>query len=164
MAEVFGANVICMKYLFAGVLIWGLVSAPAPAETNAQGAVDAPAAAEIPAAPATPYVAPTVVPLQIKDFLGTWKVKDGRENVFMITLKDDGTAFSKWEDPALADRAETGQWSLRKGEALITWPNGWREIISFDGTSYSKRAYGSTHKLDGRPSNRGSAEKIAATP
>jgi hypothetical protein len=151
-----GVTLATMKTLCTALSISALMASFVLADTN-------PAAATA-EAPAAPDVATTAVPLELKDFVGTWKVKDGRENVFFITLKDDGTASSKWEAADLSDRAESGQWTLRKGEAMVTWPNGWREIISFDGKGYSKRAYGSTHKLDGKPSNVSGAEKVAATP
>lgn len=103
--------------------------------------------------------------LETSEFVGIWKVQDGRQQTFYITLSADGSAASAWVEPQLASRGQTGTWKLVDGVATIIWDNGWRETISAkeDG-GFTKRAFNPRASLDGEPTNESPAEKVDAIP
>ena len=131
-----------MKTILVGALLVGMSEM-----TLARAAV-------VPAAPAS----------EIATLVGTWKVTDSKERVFFIDLKADGTAASRWEDPAESRRNQTGTWKLVDGAAIIVWDNGWRETITASGAGFVKKAYAPKLKLEGKPSNQSVAEKVEPAP
>lgn len=98
------------------------------------------------------------------NFLGTWKVKDGSDRVFFITIKPDGLATSRWEDPAEARRNQQGTWKALEGGVVILWANGWRETLTAGESGVVKRAYAPKLTLGGHPSNETPAERASTTP
>lgn len=94
------------------------------------------------------------------EYVGSWKVQDGKGREFVIELGADGQAASKWAAAEEQRRNETGTWKDVDGAAQITWANGWREVISKSGEGYVKKAYAPKLTLDGAPSNESPATKI----
>jgi hypothetical protein len=121
-------------------------------------AVALPARAED-AAPAVtaPQVAAT-------DYLGIWKVQDGKQREFFITLEAGGKASSRWAAAMDQKRNEVGTWKEVNGQAVVLWGNGWQEVIAKSGEGYVKKAFAPKLTLDGAPSNEGPALKVDAIP
>ncbi len=86
-------------------------------------------------------------------FMGRWKVGDGAGGTFQITLEPAGKAHKTLGQ---AD----GTWRVVKGEALITWNDGWRDIIRKSGPKYQKVAYQPGGSLDDSPNNVADAEYL----
>ncbi|MBZ5564587.1 MAG: hypothetical protein LAP13_19485 [Acidobacteriia bacterium] len=86
-------------------------------------------------------------------FMGRWKVGDGAGGTFEITLQPAGKAHKTLGQ---AD----GTWTVVKGEALITWKDGWRDIIRKSGRKYQKVAYQPGASLDDPPNNTADAEYL----
>lgn len=93
-------------------------------------------------------------------FVGKWKVQDGKERVFFIHVKAGGEATSEWEDAAESRRGQSGTWELLENKLVITWANGWREVISAGDNGFVKKAYAPNWSLDKRPANEAAAEKV----
>jgi hypothetical protein len=109
-------------------------------------------------------VVPSFGQATTSDFVGIWKVKDGREKTFFITLTADGKAQSFWESPQDRRRNAFGTWKQNGDAAQITWGNGWRETIRKDGSGYSKQAYSREQTDADQPINTSTAEKVDAIP
>lgn len=116
------------------------------------------------APPAAPAPAVVVQPAAEADYLGIWKVQDGKAREFFIELKAGGVAASKWAAAAEQNRNEVGTWKLVGGAAHIVWGNGWREVISRTGEGFVKKAFAPALSLEGKPSNQSSAVKVDAIP
>lgn len=122
----------------------------------ARGEEAAPVAAPSPAAVAQPAAE--------ADYIGIWKVQDGKAREFFIELKAGGVAASKWAAVAEQRRNEAGTWKLVGGAAHIIWGNGWREVLSRTGEGFVKKAYAPALSLEGTPSNQSPAVKVDAIP
>jgi len=88
-------------------------------------------------------------------FVGRWNVGDGQGNTFTITLNRDGEASKSLG-------SHHGTWTVESGEAVITWDDGWRDIIRRSGRKYLKAAYSPGTPLSDNPSN--TAEAVPTTP
>jgi len=88
-------------------------------------------------------------------FLGQWKVGDGAGGTFEITLKPDGKAHKTLGSP-------DGTWRVEKGEARITWEDGWKDLIRKSGGKYQKLAFRPGTSFDDPPSNVAEAEYTEA--
>lgn len=88
-------------------------------------------------------------------FVGKWRVGDGAGGTFMITLSPDGEAKKTLG-------SGHGTWTVENGEAVISWDDGWHDVIRRSGKKYQKAAYGPGSSLTGDPSN--TAEAVPAEP
>lgn len=88
-------------------------------------------------------------------FVGKWRVGDGAGGTFMITLSPDGEAKKTLG-------SGHGTWTVENGEAVISWDDGWHDVIRRSGKKYQKAAYGPGSSLSGDPSN--TAEAIPSEP
>jgi len=88
-------------------------------------------------------------------FLGQWKVGDGAGGTFEITLKPEGKAHKTLG-------AAEGSWTVEKGEARITWEDGWKDLIRKSGGKYQKLAFRPGTSFDDPPSNVAEAEYTEA--
>ncbi len=86
-------------------------------------------------------------------FMGRWKVGDGAGGTFIITLDPAGKAHKTLGQ---AD----GTWTVIKGEARISWKDGWTDIIRKAGRKYQKAAYQPGASLDDPPNNVADAEYL----
>jgi len=87
-------------------------------------------------------------------FYGDWTVGDGAGGKFTITLKPDGSAHKTMGDGS-------GTWTVVKGEAQISWEDGWHDVIRKTGSKYEKAAYAPGASLSGKPDNVADATKHA---
>lgn len=97
-------------------------------------------------------------------YAGIWKVQDGKQREFYITLEAGGKALSRWAAADQQRRNEIGTWKEGNGQAVITWGNGWQEVIAKSGEGYIKKAFAPKLALDGTPSNEGPAVRVDAIP
>ncbi len=86
-------------------------------------------------------------------FMGRWKVGDGAGGTFVITLDPGGKAHKTLGQ---AD----GTWTVVKGEARISWKDGWTDIIRKAGSKYQKVAYPPGASHDESPNNVADAEYL----
>ncbi len=88
-------------------------------------------------------------------FVGRWKVGDGAGGTFMITLSPDGDAKKTLG-------SGHGTWTVENGEAVVSWDDGWHDVIRRSGRKYMKAAYSPGTPLSDDPSN--TAEAVPAEP
>lgn len=100
----------------------------------------------------------TTTPVQQSDFVGNWKVADGDNVTFYITLNSDGTAISTWGD------GQSGTWKMAADKAHVTWSDGWVNVLYKAGSNFKKNAFAPGAKLDGIPTNSSAAEKVSSIP
>lgn len=97
-------------------------------------------------------------------FTGIWKVQDGKGRDFYITLAADGSATSTWTVEADKRRNQTGAWKVTDGKVVITWDNGWREVVTTSEGGFAKSAFAPKQKLEDKPANTSPAVKVEAIP
>lgn len=85
-------------------------------------------------------------------YLGDWKVGDGAGRTFTITLKPDGVARKT------IGARNSGTWKVVKGEAQVSWDDGWHDVIRKVGNKYKKAAFSPDKFLSDEPSNVTDAE------
>ena len=85
-------------------------------------------------------------------FLGDWKVGNGTGGTFVITLKPDGVARKN------IGASSGGTWKVVKGEAQVSWDDGWHDVIRKVGNKYEKAAFGPNKSFSDEPSNVTDAE------
>jgi hypothetical protein len=86
-------------------------------------------------------------------FVGKWRVGDGAGGTFVITLSRDGEA-----EKTLG--SGHGTWTVEDGEAVISWDDGWHDVIRRSGKKFRKEAYSPGAPLSGEPSNTAEATPI----
>jgi hypothetical protein len=79
-------------------------------------------------------------------FLGKWEVGDGNDNLFYITLEENGDARRSLGDVH-------GKWVYTEGEARVTWDDGAQDAIRKVGTRFQKFAYASGKSFTDTPDN-----------
>ena len=86
-------------------------------------------------------------------YIGTWEVSYTNGLTVFFQLNANGTAVKTVKN--VAGRV-TGTWKLNPDGALITWADGWRDLIKPDKTN---AAYAPGASLNNPPFNTGSANK-----
>ncbi|MBY0526439.1 MAG: hypothetical protein K2R98_23800 [Gemmataceae bacterium] len=92
------------------------------------------------------------------DPVGHWKLLHTDGKPFYITVKSDGTGTSTWGEGA------TGTWKFEGERLVLTWTDGWTDVITKDGDGFKKIAYEPGRKPEGAPTNSGKAERIDSIP
>ena len=90
-------------------------------------------------------------------FVGKWEFGTGSGQNFFVTLDRDGRAHKSIGSPR-------GRWTVVNGEAVITWDDGWRDIIRKVGSKHQKFAYEEGKSLDDEPSNVADAKTLNSEP
>ena len=98
------------------------------------------------------------------EFIGIWKVQDSKSRAFYITLTEDGKAASSWTSAEDQRRNKTGTWVAEQGKVVVTWDNGWREVIEASAESFVKKAFSPRAQLTDEPTNTSPASKVDAIP
>jgi len=101
-------------------------------------------------------------------FIGYWKVDQsrglftrGREPHFYLHLLRSGDAvvvLRAWD----LDRSARGSWQVEGERAVITWPDGRRDVLQASGGGFTLASYRARDDLARRPASQSSAEKVAA--
>ncbi len=98
------------------------------------------------------------LPLGRNHFVGKWEFGTGAgSQTFFVTLDRDGRAHKTIGSPR-------GTWTVTDGEAVITWDDGWRDIIRKVGNKHQKFAYEEGRSLSGEPSNVTDAKTLNSEP
>jgi hypothetical protein len=98
------------------------------------------------------------LPLGRNHFVGRWEFGTGAgSETFFVTLDRDGRAHKTIGSPH-------GTWKVIDGEAIITWDDGWRDIIRKVGDKHQKFAYEAGRPLTGEPSNVTDAKTLNSEP
>jgi len=90
-------------------------------------------------------------------YIGKWAVGDGQGSTFLITLKEDGSAYRSRGDMH-------GAWSYVNGDALVTWDDGWKDAIRHAGSGFEKYAYSGGKSFNDDPDNVTSARNTTPKP
>ena len=90
-------------------------------------------------------------------FLGRWRVGNGTGDALFITLTPDGQARRSNGDAH-------GTWIANRGEAVISWDDGWRDVIRRVGDGYEKAAFAPGRSFEDRPANVTQAVNTDARP
>lgn len=98
------------------------------------------------------------LPLGRNHFVGKWEFGTGAgSGTFFVTLDRDGRAHKTIGSPR-------GTWKVVDGEAIITWDDGWRDVIRRVGDKHQKFAYEEGRPLTGEPSNVTDAKTLNSEP
>jgi len=98
------------------------------------------------------------LPLGRNHFVGRWEFGTGVGNqTFFVTLDRDGRAHKTVGSPR-------GTWKVVGGEAIITWDDGWTDVIRKVGDKHQKFAYEQGRSLTGEPSNVTDAKTLNSEP
>jgi hypothetical protein len=87
-------------------------------------------------------------------YIGTWEVSYTNGLTVFFQLNANGSAVKTVKSVA---GSVNGSWKLKSDGALITWADGWRDLIKPDRTNW---AYAPGTSLDRPPFNTGTANKI----
>ena len=67
--------------------------------------------------------------LQPKDLIGYWAVQEPSGDIFYIILKSGSECSCFWSGSA-TNRMEKGSWEIDANKVLITWNNGYRDVLA----------------------------------
>ncbi len=101
-------------------------------------------------------------------FIGYWKVDQarglfgrGREPHFYLQLQRSGDAYAAlraWD----LDRSARGAWQVDGDQAVVTWPDGRRDVLRpASGGGYTLASYRARDDLARRPAAQAAAQKVA---
>ena len=91
---------------------------------------------------------------EISDFSGAWKLAHTDGSTFTVNLKEDGTCTSTWAG------GETGTWKVDGDRALLSWIDGWHDILIKEKDGYRKLGFAPGVAITDPPSNSSVPEKI----
>jgi hypothetical protein len=86
--------------------------------------------------------------------VGRWQIFHGDGTPIYVTLYPDHRARSSWGE------GETGRWSVVNGNLLMTWSDGWRDVITTEQGRFRKAGYAPGNRDLAAPSNRTAAYKL----
>ncbi len=118
-------------------------------------------------------VAPSApgAPLTTADVVGAWTLTDQQNNPFVLTVGANGKAVTNWSAGASGAEGERGEWIIDKDELVVTYSDGWRDVLSRtaaaeqpqpDGEVLQKRSFAPGANRSGASSNWGMAVRPAA--
>jgi hypothetical protein len=102
-----------------------------------------------------------LLPMSAKVAEGTWALTDDRNDTFNVILRGDGSATSTWSRGTDGARGEQGGWSLRDGEVVVQWTDGWIDILRLGRYGYEKVSYAPQDRERDLPNSFGQAVKLS---
>jgi hypothetical protein len=99
-------------------------------------------------------------PLTERELLGTWALPDERNNTFNLRLMPGGRASSTFAYGPDGAKGVRAGWEIRDGQAIVTYEDGWREILRRGPYGIEKVSWTATADPDGPPTAFGSALKL----
>jgi hypothetical protein len=85
--------------------------------------------------------------------VGSWRLFHSDGKPLMVYVKDDGTCYSDWEE-------QQGTWSSKDGQLLLTWSDGWQDLITENQGLLRKQGFAPKVPLTGKPANMTEAYKL----
>lgn len=110
-------------------------------------------------------------PLTTADVVGAWTLTDQQNNPFVLTVGANGKAVTNWSAGAAGAEGERGEWIIEKGELVVTYSDGWRDVLSRTtaaeqpqpaGEALQKRSFAPGADRNGASKNWGMAVRPAA--
>lgn len=84
---------------------------------------------------------------------GVWQITNENGHTFCLTLDQSGLA--------IADQGVNGKWSPIGNRIIISWDNGWTDVIEPDNDGFEKRAYAPDVAIEEKPATRNRVEKVS---
>ena len=110
--------------------------------------------------PGSPH--PTDIEINSKSFLGTWSLTDINNELFNVTIDENGTARSNWSVDSIM--GEFGTWTEYEGRwgkgIAITYRDGWRDLILAGSRGYEKASFKPRSSTKGWPNSFGIAVRL----
>ncbi len=94
-------------------------------------------------------------------FLGTWSLTDEQNELFNVTLFEDGTARTNWTKGPNGAVGESGRWSIYGLGVRVDYDDGWIDIIRYGPNGFEQVSYSPTTPVDGPWTNGGKAVRPA---
>lgn len=95
------------------------------------------------------------------DYLGTWAVNDTDNQLFNIVVRPDRTVVSNWSKGSRGAEGERGSWKRTGTRLVISYKDGWTDVLSPSRYGISRQSYQPGIDMDGSPSSFGSAVRVA---
>lgn len=87
--------------------------------------------------------------------VGAWRLFHSDGKPLLVFVLEDGTCSSDWEE-------QQGTWSNKDGRLLLTWSDGWQDLITEEKGLLVKRGFAPKVPLTGKPTNITDAFKLEA--
>tara|TARA_B100001059_G_scaffold53460_1_gene47552 strand:+ start:8772 stop:9659 length:888 start_codon:yes stop_codon:yes gene_type:complete len=94
------------------------------------------------------------------DYLGTWALNDTDNQLFNIVVRPDRTVVSNWSKGARGAQGERGSWKRTGTRLVISYKDGWTDVLSPSRYGISRQSYRPGTGVDGTPSSFGSAVRV----
>ncbi len=88
--------------------------------------------------------------LQPKELIGYWAVPEPGGDIFYIILKSGSQVTGFWSGSA-TNRMEKGSWEIAANKVLITWNDGYRDVLSRSENGFIKYNLAPDQTLDTEP-------------
>ncbi len=95
------------------------------------------------------------------DYLGTWALNDTDNQLFNIIVRPDRTVVSNWSKGSRGAEGERGNWKRTGTRMIISYKDGWTDVLSPSRYGISRQSYQPGTGTDGMPSSFGSAVRVA---
>lgn len=87
--------------------------------------------------------------------VGSWRLFHSDGKPLMVFILEDGSCTSDWEE-------QQGTWTNKDGRLLLTWSDGWQDLITEEKGLLVKRGFAPKAPLTGKPANTTDAFKLEA--
>lgn len=94
------------------------------------------------------------------DYLGTWALNDTENQLFNIVVRPDRTVVSNWSKGSRGAEGERGAWKRTGNRLIISYKDGWTDILSPSRYGIARQSYSPGTALDDSPSSFGSAVRV----
>ncbi len=88
--------------------------------------------------------------LQPKDLIGYWAVQEPGGDIFYIIMKSGSDVSGFWSGSA-TNRMEKGSWEIHANKALITWNDGYRDVLARSEDGFIKYELAPDQSLETEP-------------
>ena len=88
--------------------------------------------------------------LQPKDMIGYWAVQESGGDILYIILKSGSEVSSFWSGSS-TNRMEKGSWEIDANKVLITWNDGYRDVLARSEDGFIKYELAPDQSLDTEP-------------
>lgn len=92
-------------------------------------------------------------------FTGYWKLLDENKKVFYLHIQEDHSARSTYSDGANGLFGEKGIWRFEQNRIMVMYDSGWVDVITKQGSSFSKFSYAPGQRIGGKPDNTSMVER-----
>ena len=94
-----------------------------------------------------------------KDFVGWWVVQQPEGDTLYIVVKLHGRASSFFSGTG-SNRIDKGRWVFENSRLILTWDNGYTDILIKEGRRYFRHEFAPGHSIEGAPNSVMRAQKL----